>query len=154
MRRLTTTSMVRRVYRRPSDARCAHRARPEAVRVNTYLGSRRPRQQLGQPNQIERGAREDQQPIHVRQPTQFHLADPGDRLQPPERGLNPWSRVLALGVPVVPCGPRIDRTAAAPRRILRDVRRETEVTRKTDKVVDVIPFVGPDGATTPRRPRA
>src|SRR5437016_10072372 len=104
--------------------------------------SYRPRQQFGQPNQVERGTGEDEQPIDVGQPAQLHLADPGDRLQPPERRFDPRTRVLALAVPLVSRGAGIDRTAAAPRWMLRDVWRDAQVARKADEIVDVITFVG------------
>jgi hypothetical protein len=56
------------------------------------------RKQLRQSKQIERRTRQDKQRIHVRQPAQFDYADPGDVLQPAERGLDPRPRMLTLAI--------------------------------------------------------
>src|SRR2546427_13304745 len=53
------------------------------------------RQQLRQANQVERRAREDEAPVHVREAAQLDFADPGDGLQPPKRGFDARPRVLA-----------------------------------------------------------
>lgn len=116
----------------------ARRARSTAVCKETEAASCRPRPQLGPSNQVEGGTGEDEQPIDVGQSAQLHLPDPGDRFQPSERGFDPRARVLALGVPRVPRGARIDRTAARACHVLRHVGREAQVARKADEIFDVI----------------
>src|SRR3954466_9745954 len=68
-----------------------------------------PREQFGQPDQIEGGAREHHEPVDLREPPEFDLADPADGVQPAERGFDAWSSMLTLGVTPVPGRAGIDR---------------------------------------------
>src|SRR5205809_5573392 len=111
------------------------------------------RSQFRQSQDVERSAREHEQPVHVGQSPQFHLAHPGDGFQPPEGRFNSRSRVLTLRVAVVSCRAGIDRTTTASRWVLRDVRRDAQVAGEADEIVDVISLVGPDRPTLPLFPR-
>ena len=91
------------------------------------------RQQLGQPQEIERGAREHEEPVDLRQAAQLHLPHPGDRLQPAEGRLDARPRVLTLRVARMPGRAAVNRTAAAPREVLRDVRRGVELAHQVDE---------------------
>src|SRR6516162_11295128 len=73
-----------------------------------------PRQQFRQSDQIERGAREHKQPLDVRQAAELNLPNPGDRFQPPKRGLDARPGMLTHRVARVPRRARIDRTPTPP----------------------------------------
>src|SRR4029453_2524863 len=121
--------------------------RSEAVGEDTYPSLRQPWQQLRQADQVERGAREDEQPIDVRQATELHFADPRDRLQPAERRLDARAGMLTLRVARMPRRAGVDRTAARAREILCHVWRRPQLARQVNKLPDVIRLVGPHRAT-------
>lgn len=89
--------------------------------------SRRHPHQRQQPSQVERGTRKDQQPVHVFQPTQFHVAEPSDRFQPGKGPFNARSTGLALRIAFVPGGASVEGTAAGPLQILTDMRRHLDI---------------------------
>src|SRR5688500_17906176 len=102
-RKRFTNSIVRVMTR--SEER-AGRLRAAGRRPNgeTSPSSGGPGQQFLQPDQIDGGAREDEEPVDLWQPAQFHLAHPGYGLQPPERRFDPRSRMLTLRVAVMTRG--------------------------------------------------
>ena len=111
-------------FRRSAEAVCTRPRRARDGRAETRRPSScRSRQQLGQADQVERRAGEDEEPVDVREAAQFDFAHPGDGLQPPERRFDARPRVLTLRVARVPGRAPIDRAAAAPREVLRHVRR-------------------------------
>src|SRR6516164_3036702 len=85
------------------------------------------RKQLGQSDQVVGGAREDHQPLDVRETAEFHLAQPADRFQPAERRLDAGSGVLTHRVARVPRHAAVDRTAAWPIQILRNMGRAAQL---------------------------
>src|SRR5215831_7380502 len=117
---------------------------------DTSPSSCRSRQQLGQPNQIEGRAREDEEPIDLGQPAQLDLANPGNGLQPPEGRFDARSRVLTDRIALVTGGAAVNRTAAWPRQVLRDVWGGVQLPHQVDKVECVIRLVGAQGAPAPR----
>ena len=86
----------------------------------------RHRHQRDEPAEIEGGAREAKEPVDLRESAQLHFPDPGDRLEPAKRRLDPWPRMQTLRVAVVPGGARVDGAAAAALQVLRHVGRDLE----------------------------
>jgi hypothetical protein len=62
-------------------------------------------------------------------------------------GVRPWRRQRAR----MPRRPRVDRTSAAARVVLRNVRRHVDLAHLVDEVDRVKGFVGPDRAMPSRR---
>src|SRR5215203_2403551 len=94
----TLTNSIRRVTARPKESACrpqASRGRPSG---DTSPSSGGPGQQLRQPDQIESGAREHEEPVDLRQSPQFDFPDPRDRFQPAERRFDAGPRMLTLPV--------------------------------------------------------
>ena len=117
--------------------------------TDTERSSRGPREELGQADQIERGTREHQEPVDVRQPAELDLAHPGDGLQPPERGFDARPRMLTLRIPDVTGRAAVKGAAAGPLDGLGDLGRRVQLADEPDKIPDVIGLVGP---TVRRRP--
>lgn len=110
-----------------------------------------PRQQLWQPDQIERSAREDQQPVDLFQAAQFDLPSPGDRFEPTKCRFDPRPGMLTHRVARMPRGAAINRAAARSVEILRDVWRATQFARDVDEFPHVMPYPRrPCGAATAR----
>src|SRR4029450_13314350 len=99
---MTSIVYVRRIvcsnYREPVWPFADRVWRSDAAREDTS-GSLRPLgRQLRRSDQIDRGAREDDQPVDLRQAPEFHFADPGDRLQPAECRFDGRTDMLTLRV--------------------------------------------------------
>lgn len=106
-------------------------ANPAAPR-RTGLPGRAPRpscwhrHERHQSPEVEGSARKAKEPVHLRESPQLHFPDPGDRLEPPKRGLNPGPRMQTLRVAVVPGRARVDGAAAAALQVLRHVGCDVE----------------------------
>lgn len=94
-------------------------------------------------------AAKQNEPMDVRQATEFDLPKPRDRFQPAERRLDARPGVLTLGVAGMTRRPLIDRAAARARRVLRDMRREPQLARIADKFARVEALVRTDGPPAP-----
>jgi hypothetical protein len=70
---------------------------------------------------------------------------------PPERRLDPRSRVLALRITLVPRGAAVDRATAGSHKVLRHVRCRTQLAHQLHEVATVVPLVRPQCAAAPRR---
>ena len=68
--------------------------------------------QPGQPGQVVRGATEDEQPVHLVQSAQLHLADRAGLLQPSEALLDQPATAQADGIAGVPGGSPVEGRAA------------------------------------------
>src|SRR5260370_2383965 len=66
----------------------------------------------GQPGQVVRGATEDEQPVHLVQSAQLHLADRAGLLQPSEALLDQPATAQADGIAGVPGGSPVEVRAA------------------------------------------
>src|ERR1700720_3217794 len=86
----------------------------------------RDRHERDEPPQIEGRTRKAKEPVDLREAAQLHFPNPGDRLEPPKRRLDPCPRMQALRVAVVPGGARVDGTAATALQVLRHMGRDLE----------------------------
>src|SRR5581483_8024724 len=105
---------------------------------DTWPSSCRSRQQLGPSNQIVGRAREDEEPIDLRQPAQLELAHPGDRLQPPEGRLDAGARVLTHRIALMAGGAAVDAAAPPSRQVLGDRWRGVQLPHQTHEVERVV----------------
>ena len=96
------------------------------------------RQQLGQPDQIERGTREHEEPVDLGQPPQLDLPHPGDGLQPAKGRFDARPRMLTLRVAVMTRRARVDGAAATPRHVLSDVRRGVQLAHQPDEIAHIV----------------
>src|SRR5208282_6920293 len=69
--------------------------------------------QSGQPDQVVRGATEDEQPVHFFQASQLDLAQRAGLLKPTEALLDQPSPAQADGIARLPCGSSVQVAAAA-----------------------------------------
>ena len=95
------------------------------------------RHERDQSTDIEGRAREAEEPVHLRESTQFHLPHPGDRFQPAKRGLDPRPGVQAFRVAVMARRPCVDGTAATAIHVLRHMRCDVERPQDVDQAVRV-----------------
>ena len=79
--------------------------------------------------------------MHFTHPAMTHLTHQRDRLQPAEAFLDPLSLSLAEGVTRVPRGAAINRAAAAPRMVLRHMRRHSQIPALFHEIPRVKSFV-------------
>src|SRR5207237_5643827 len=100
---------------------------------------------------VERGAGEDEERIHGREATQFHLAQAGNRLEPREGALDAGPRMLTHRIAGVSRRAGVDRAPAASGLVLRDVWRHVDLANLVDEVGGVIGLVGPHRTVPLRR---
>ena len=83
--------------------------------------------QIAHAYQIVSGAGEGEQPMHFAHSAMPHLPHQGDRFQPAEAFFDPLPLSLAHGIARMPRGAAIERAAARPGMILRQVRRHPQI---------------------------
>jgi len=111
-----------------------------------------PREQGAQPDQVVRRCVEGEDPIHQYRAAMVELAQQSDGLHPPEGLFDQLSFSLTDRVSGVTRRAAIDRAAATiGLRILRDVRRDIQLARLSDKVARVVVLVAAERRSTPIR---
>ena len=126
-------------------------SRPMGPSGDTSPASRRSRQQFRQPNQIERRTREYEQPVHLREAAQFHLAHPRDRFQRAERRFDARSGMLTHRVARMPRRATVNRAPAGPLEILCDVWGAPQFAHDVNEFADVVGLIRADRPSSPRR---
>src|SRR4030095_14562037 len=153
---MTSIVYVRRIvcsnYREPVWPFADRVWRWDAAREDTSASLRPLRQQLRQSDQIERGAREDEQPVDLRQAPEFHFADPGDRLQPAECRFDARTDMLTLRVARMARRARVARTAARSAQMRGRGARSSHPAVQVNNLPHVIRLIGPHRATATRGP--
>jgi hypothetical protein len=119
------------------------RGRPRAV-LAASCSHRGPRPQLGQPQEIEGRAGEDEEPCDLRQAAEFDLAKPGDGLQPAKGRFDARSAGLADGIPGVSRGAGVNRAATPALHVLRHVGRNPQLATDVHEGVRIVILVRAD----------
>ena len=96
--------------------------------------------QFGQPDQVVRGATEDEQPVHFFQASQLDLAQRAGLLKPTEALLDQPSPAQADGIARLPCGSSVQ-VAAAALVVLRYMRCHVQLPHRADEILAVVSLV-------------
>ncbi len=102
-----------------------------------------------QPAQVVGRTHKREQPTDLRAPSQLHLLEHPDHLQPPEALLDSFPLLLADPIAWMPGGAFIQGAASAPRLVLCQVRGHLLLSQLLDELAHVVGLVRPQG----HRPR-
>ena len=128
-----------------------------SMRLQTHFGPDLRRRncgsQVAHAHQIVGCASKGKHPVHLAHSTMSYFPQQRDRLQPPETFLDPLPFLLADAVTGMPRRAPINRTAAAPTVILRDMRRHPQMAALVHEVQVSKPLSPPtvSGCVPPSR---